>query len=83
VRGSLSMIFVIGGLMSVAALIAVHDFGREEAIASAALLIPGAAGFLLSKRLVTVVDAGRTRAAVLGVSLLGAVAVLGKELFLR
>jgi uncharacterized membrane protein YfcA len=82
VRGSLSMIFVVGGLMSLAALVAVGDFGRDEGIASLLLLIPGAAGFLVSRHVAPFVDDGRTRAAVLAVSLLGAVAVVVKELWL-
>lgn len=80
IRGSLSMIFVIGGTMSVAALIVVGNFGRHEAIASALLLIPGTFGFLLSKPLAAKVDEGTTRHAVLAVAVLGAVVALAKEL---
>ena len=79
-RGSLSMIFVVGGLMSIAGLAVAGEFGREETIASAVLLVPGAIGFLLSKRLAAHVDAGRTRGAVLAVSIAGAVLVLIKQL---
>ena len=80
IRGSLSSIFVIGGVMSLVALAAVGDFGRHEATASAILVVPGAIGFLLSRRLATLVDAGRVRTAVLAVSVLGAVAVILREL---
>ena len=80
IRGSLSSIFVIGGVMSLVALAAVGDFGRHEADASAILLVPGVIGFLLSRRLATLVDAGRVRAAVLSVSVLGALAVIVREL---
>lgn len=80
IRANLSFIFVVGGTMSLIALIAVGDFGREETIASALLLVPGTAGFLLSKRLAAHVDAGKTRHAVLAVAVLGAVVALAKEL---
>jgi uncharacterized membrane protein YfcA len=79
-RGSLSVIFVLGGLMSLAALAAVGDYGKDEVLASLVLLVPGAAGFLMSRGLASVVDDGRTRAAVLAVSVAGAVAVIAKEL---
>jgi uncharacterized membrane protein YfcA len=79
-RGSLSVIFVLGGLMSLVALAVVGDFGRDEVSASLLLLIPGAVGFLVSRRLAAVVDAGGTRTAVLAVSVVGAVAVIVKEL---
>jgi uncharacterized membrane protein YfcA len=80
IRGSLSFIFVVGGTMSVIALIAVGDFGTDEAMASLLLLIPGTLGFLLSKRLAARVDEGRTRHAVLAVAVLGALTALAKEL---
>ena len=80
VRGNLSMIFVVGGLMSIAALALVGDFGRTEAWASLLLLLPGALGFLASKRLAIHLDAGRTRAGVLTVSLVGALLVVINQL---
>ena len=80
IRGTLSFIFVLGGAMSVAALIAVGDFGRHQVFLSLLLLVPGTLGFLLSKRLAGHVDAGRTRHAVLAVAVLGAVTALAKEL---
>lgn len=80
VRGSLSAIFVVGGLMSIVGLAAVGEFGRAEVGASLLLLVPGAAGFLLSRRLARHVDAGRTRGAVLAVSLAGAVLVVAREI---
>jgi hypothetical protein len=80
IRGTLSFIFVVGGTMSLLALIAVGDFGKDEAFASLVLLVPGTLGFLLSKRLAVHVDAGRTRHAVLAVAVLGAITALGKEL---
>ena len=80
IRANLSFIFVVGATMSLLALIAVGEFGEEEAMASIVLLVPGTIGFLLSKRLATHVDAGRTRAAVLAVAVLGAVIALGSAL---
>jgi uncharacterized protein len=80
IRGTLSFIFVVGAAMSLLALVAVGDFGRHEAALSVILLVPGALGFLASRSLAAHVDAGRTRAAVLAVALLGAVVALGKEL---
>lgn len=80
IRGTLSFIFVIGGAMSLAALIIVGDFGRREALLSLVLLVPGSFGFLLSKRLAVKVDQGTTRNAVLVVAVLGAVTALGKAL---
>lgn len=78
VRGSLSFIFVIGATMSLVALVAVGDFGQEEALASLWLLLPGTLGFLASRRVAGHVDRGTTRTAVLVVALLGAVTALGK-----
>jgi uncharacterized protein len=80
IRANLSFIFVVGATMSLVALIAVGEFGRDEAVASLVLLVPGALGFLLSKRLAAHVDAGRTRTAVLAVAVFGAVIALGSAL---
>lgn len=80
VRGNLSMIFVVGGIMSIIALALVGDFGRQETMASLLLILPGGLGFLASKRLAAHLDAGRTRAGVLTVSLAGAVLVVLKAL---
>lgn len=80
VRANLSLIFVVGGLMSIAGLALVGDFGGDESVASLLLLLPGALGFLASKRLAAHLDAGRTRAGVLAVSLAGAVIVVLNEL---
>jgi uncharacterized membrane protein YfcA len=80
IRGTLSFIFVIGGLMSLTALIIVGDFGAHEALLSVVLLVPGTLGFFLSKRLAVKVDQGATRNAVLAVAVLGAVVALGKAL---
>lgn len=80
IRGSLSMIFVVGGAMSLIALAAVGNFGGDDVARSAVLLVPGTLGFLASKRLAEHLDAGRTRVAVLTVSVVGALVVLLQEL---
>ena len=80
IRANLSFIFVVGATMSLVALIAVGEFGGHEAALSMLLLVPGTLGFLASKRLAAHVDAGRTRAAVLAVAVLGAVIALGSAL---
>jgi uncharacterized membrane protein YfcA len=80
IRGSLSTIFVVGGVMSLCALAIVGDFGRTEALASLVLLVPGAVGFVLSRRLAAFLDTGGTRTAVLTLSVVGALVVIVKEL---
>lgn len=79
VRGTLSVIFVVGGIISIASLAALGEVGRYEALASVALQPPLLLGYLFSKRLATHLDAGRTRAAVLTVASIGAVSVLLRE----
>lgn len=79
VRGTLSAIFVVGGIISIASLAAVGEVGRYEAWASLALQPPLLLGYAFSKRLATHLDAGRTRAAVLAVAGLGAASVLLRE----
>lgn len=80
VRANLSMIFVVGGLMSIAGLAAVGDFGAREAGIGLLLLVPATLGFLVSRPVARHLDAGRTRAGVLALSLAGAGLVLLKEL---
>lgn len=78
IRGSLSFIFVVGATMSLVALLAVGDFGEDEARLSLVLLVPGALGFLGSRWVAGHVDRGKTKTAVLAVALAGAVAALAK-----
>ena len=80
VRGSLALIFVVGGFMSLAALAAVGDFGGEEVVASLVLIPPGILGYLAARPLAAHLDAGRSRAAVLALSMTTALVVLVKEL---
>lgn len=80
IRGTLSTIFVIGGLISVGALVIVGKLGADELRLALAVQPPVIIGFLSSRRLAAHLDAGRTKAAVLGVSVLGAIAVIVSEL---
>ena len=80
IRGTLSVIFVIGGFVSIVALMLVGRLGPDEARLALLLQPPVIVGFLSSRRLAAHLDAGRTKAAVLGVSVLGAIAVIVSEL---
>ena len=80
IRGTLSMIFVIGGLVSAVALAVVGRLGLDELWLALLLQPPVIVGFLSSRRLAAHLDAGRTKAAVLSVSVLGALAVIASEL---
>lgn len=79
-RGTLSGFFAFGASMSLVVLTAVGEFGAADARHSL-VLIPGLlAGFGISRFTAPVLDAGRTRVAVLTVSAASALAVLVKEL---
>ncbi|HUR48812.1 MAG TPA: sulfite exporter TauE/SafE family protein [Acidimicrobiales bacterium] len=80
IRGTLSVIFVIGGLISAMALALVGRLGTQELGLALLLQPPVILGFLASRRLAAHLDAGRTKAAVLSVSVLGAIAVIVSEL---
>lgn len=80
IRGTLSVMFVVGGLISAGALAAVGRLGLEELKLALLLQPPVIIGFLSSRRLAAHLDAGRTKAAVLTVSVLGALAVIASEL---
>ena len=68
VRGTLSVIFLVGTVMSLLALLLVGRFGREE-LRLTLMLIPGALfGFLVSRRIASRLDRGHTRRAVLSVA---------------
>jgi hypothetical protein len=68
VRGTLSSFFLVGTITSLAALVFVGRFGREE-LRLSLLLLPGALfGFFGSRRLATRLDRGYTRRAVLMVA---------------
>lgn len=79
-RGTLAAYFMIGTVVSLAALAAVGRFSREE-VRLGFLLIPGTVlGYLLSHRAAAYLDAGYTRTAVLVVSALAAVSVIATVL---
>ncbi len=72
IRGTLSGIFVVGTVLSIASLIVIGRFGVRELLA-AAVLVPGiAAGYWISARTAPFLDAGRIRMAVLTVAGLAA-----------
>lgn len=79
-RGTLAGFFLVGTVMSVAALVATGSFGAEEAWLSL-VPVPGVVvGFACSSWGARHLDAGHTRPAVLAVSALSAVSVLAKTL---
>lgn len=79
-RGTLAGTFVIGCVVTLAALAMVGRFGAEEA-GLGAMLLPGVVtGFSLSGRAARFLDGGYTRPAVLAVSAAAAVIVIAREL---
>ncbi len=79
IRGTLSAVFVIGGLLSLGSLAAIGRMGLSELALSGLLIPPVVLGFSLSRRIAAHLDDGRTRGAVLTVSVLGAIAVIAAE----
>ena len=79
-RGTLAGYFLVGSLVSIAALAVAGSFGLDE-VWLTAITVPGVVvGFLVSASGARRLDAGHTRPAVLAVSALAAVSVLGKAL---
>jgi uncharacterized protein len=75
-RGTLAAYFIVGTVISLAALALAGRFGAEE-IRLSAFLIPGTVlGYAMSHPAAAYLDSGRTRAAVLAVSALSAVSVI-------
>ena len=79
-RSTLNMYFALGSAMSIPALALAGHFGRDELLDGMLLLPPTLVGFALSGYTRSWLDAGRTRAAVLGVASASALAVVVKEL---
>ncbi len=75
-RATLSAFFVVGSVVSLAALAVVGRFGAWEATAGLLLMPPLLAGFAVSARTGAAVDRGRTRVAVLAVSALAGLTVV-------
>jgi uncharacterized membrane protein YfcA len=79
-RSTLSGYFALGTTMSLLALATVGRFGRDE-FWSALVLLPGVLiGFVLSKRILPLLDRRHTRAAVLTVSAISGAIVILREL---
>ena len=75
-RGTLAAYFIVGTVLSLAALAWAGRFGLEE-VRLSGLLVPGTVlGYFLSRPAAAYLDAGRTRTAVLAVSALAAVSVI-------
>lgn len=79
-RGTLAVVFIAGGVVSLIALGTVGRLGRPECV-MAFLLMPGVVlGFILSQWLKRPLDRGYTRAAVLVLSGVSAVLLLARQL---
>jgi uncharacterized membrane protein YfcA len=79
-RGTLAAYFIVGTILSLAALAAVGRFGRDE-LRLSLVLIPGTVlGYLVSYRAAAFLDTGHTRTAVLALSALAAVSVIATVL---
>ena len=79
-RGTLAGYFIVGALMSLAALIAVGRYGADELVWTLVLLPGTVLGFACSSRFTDWVDAGRTRRAVLGITVAAGVAAVLRSL---
>ncbi len=79
VRGTLAGFFVVGATLSVAGLAAVGELGSSELGGAAILLVPMLAGFAVSRHAARVLDRGYTRAAVLVMSAVSSLFLLGRE----
>jgi hypothetical protein len=76
VRGTLSSIFLVGTIFSLAALVLVGRFGRDELRFTLALLPGMLFGFLVSRRIASRLDRGYTRPAVLTVASIAGIIVV-------
>ena len=76
IRGTLSGFFLVGLVLSLAALSLVGRFGRSEILSSVTLFPAVLVGFLLSARIAAVLDRGHTRKVILGASALAGLAVV-------
>lgn len=80
IRRTLSATFLVGGLVSAGALAVVGKLGTDELLLALLLQPPVLLGFFSSRGLAAHLDAGRTKAAVLSVAVLGAIAVIAAQL---
>jgi hypothetical protein len=79
-RGTLVGYFIFGAVMSLAMLVAVGRYGRSELLWTLGLLPATLIGFAGSSRLTAWVDAGRTRRAVLGITVASGFAAVLRSL---
>lgn len=79
-RGTLAGFFVVGASLSVLGLAAVGELGGGELAGAAILVVPMLAGFAISRDAARYLDAGRTRAAVLTLSVASSLFLLAREL---
>jgi hypothetical protein len=81
IRGTLSVIFAIGTVISMASLLIIGRFGGKEVLA-ALVLFPGIViGFVLSRHTARILDKGFIRVAVLTTAALSGIFVVLKSLF--
>jgi uncharacterized membrane protein YfcA len=76
IRGTLSVIFTIGTIISVAGLAVEQKFGMREVTVGLALAPAVIVGFVLSGYVMRYIDGPRTRTAILAVSALSAVLII-------
>jgi len=79
-RGTLAGFFVVGASVSVAGLALVGELGGGELAGAAILVVPMLAGFAVSADAARYLDAGRTRPAVLTMSVASSLFLLAREL---
>jgi uncharacterized protein len=79
-RGTMSGFFLVGSVMSIAALALTGAVDGQTVLAFAALVPAAVAGYLLSRRINHLLDPKRLRWLAIGASTLGAVVLIGREL---
>ncbi|MFW0797186.1 sulfite exporter TauE/SafE family protein [Gordonia sp. CPCC 205515] len=81
VRSNMSAFFLVGSLMSLGALLATGHLHTDIALTVVALIPAVVAGYVASRFVNRHLDKGRLRAASIAVSSLGAVLLIGQQLF--
>ena len=79
-RGTMSGFFLVGSVMSICALAATGSINDRTLWGFAVLIPAGVAGYLLSRPMNKFLDPKRLRWLAIGVSTLGAVVLIGREL---
>jgi uncharacterized protein len=79
-RGTMSGFFLVGSLMSIAALALTGAIDGRTVLAFAALVPAAVAGYALSRRINHFLDPKRLRWLAIGASTVGAVVLIGREL---